>query len=64
MCEAMNVGTGSSTAAVDDREYEAVREGEVRGEGKRVCERERGGGRRERASCRCFIQSLKSFSMV
>ena len=39
----MNVGTGSSTAAVDDREYEAVREGE----GKRVCERE---GGEERAS--------------
>ena len=48
MCKAMNVGTGSSTAAVDDREYEAVREGEVRREGKRVSERE--GGERERAS--------------
>ena len=34
MCKAMNVGTGSSTAAVDDREYEAVGEGEVRREGK------------------------------
>ena len=41
MCKAMNVGTGSSTAAVDDREYEAVREGEVRREGKRVRVRER-----------------------
>ena len=37
----MNVGTGSSTAAVNDREYEAVREGEVRREGKRGRGKER-----------------------